>query len=297
MLHPNSFSRLALTMKLKLSLILLLIVGCVPIDPNAGQTINGCQTDADCSDGLFCNGIEYCYAGERCFSGNNPCSSGTTCNESSNTCEAVQPPPALTGFDKLVSECSIVFGGSASNTLITDEVTQIIASMDALWELGVSFDTVVDLNREACSDNQCIDCFDRVARYVWFELHSADPPIVADDGPPFVSGNVFSFLSIPETDLFRTMIAGANNEITQWRIDELNRISQEIANSGLSSGGSQARQLACNTDIEATRRRRDATWQVLNDHFGLSRSVLFTMGVSNEVDAWNRQRYPDPTCP
>lgn len=179
-------------------------------------------------------------------------------------------------------------------------ITDLVAGLDELWQFGISFSDATQLMRDSCSNNTLsCTCFDRITRYVWFTLHSAsldDPPIVSDDEPPFVSGNVFSFLTVPETDLFNLMVAGANNEITQWRIDEIRRISSELARRGLSSGGSQGRQLACDTDIEAARRRREATWQVLDEHLGFSIGVLFSIGVTDEVEEWNCRQYPDPTC-
>jgi len=114
--------------------------------------------------------------------------------------------------------------------------------------------------------------------------------------PPFEAGDVFSFLSIQETELFLLLVAEANNEITQWYQDELHAIALDRANRGFSSGGSIARQLVCEAEEQAVEMRRAATWLVLDDPLGLSFQTLIFLGVTNEVDDWNCRRYPDPSC-
>lgn len=280
-------------MKFMISVLLICIAGCVPIDPLAGQDIFiACETDADCDDRIFCNGAEYCDPNTRCFSdgscitgkcfsGINPCSIGTTCNEQSNMCEAAQPQPA-NNFDVLRTACSGVPDA---------EIVASVNAFDAEWWKGTTFNNLsIGIDR-GCSDSFCKTCFNAIAYHVYFNLHS-----VTVDDPPFVSGNVFSFLSVPETEIFLMLVTSANNEITQWRIDELNRIDVEIARGGFGSGSSLARQWLCDVNKEAVRRRRDATWQVLDEHVGLSKSALFSIGATAEVVGWNCQRYPDPTC-
>lgn len=67
---------------------MLLVVGCVPVDPPsppAEQVFNDCQTDAECSDGNFCNGNESCQFGN-CVSGSRPCIGEVVCLEAKQAC-------------------------------------------------------------------------------------------------------------------------------------------------------------------------------------------------------------------
>ncbi len=67
--------------------VLLAVAGCVPIDPLAGQDVDGCQTDVECNDGVFCNGNERCQSGN-CVNGTDPCID-KVCLESAQACTPV----------------------------------------------------------------------------------------------------------------------------------------------------------------------------------------------------------------
>ncbi len=113
--------------------------------------------------------------------------------------------------------------------------------------------------------------------------------------PPFIPGDVFSFLSVVETEFLHLMIEQANNEISQWRRDEEQRQSEE--NSGLGSFGSISARHQCETNVQVVYMKRDATWQVLDEYLGFSRSSIFFNGAADEVDTWNSQQYPCSGCP
>jgi len=113
------------------------------------------------------------------------------------------------------------------------------------------------------------------------------------DEPPFVAGNVFSFLSVPETTLFRAMVAIAVDDAVRWHQNELQRIRIEYPGN---SRDSILIQLACDTDIEATRMKRDGTWRNLDEELGFTRLSLHLVGAIDEVEQWNCQQYPDPQC-
>jgi len=133
------------------------------------------------------------------------------------------------------------------------------------------------------------------SRSILLTLNSNALAIASFGVPPFIAGDIFSFLTVQETELFRVLADQANDEITRWEQDELRAISAEMARRGLSRS-SIAYQLACDARQQAVEMRRAATWLVLDDPLGLSFLTLFFLDVTEEVDQWNCQRYPDPSC-
>ncbi len=120
-------------MKLKLSIILLFIAGCVPIDPNAGQSFDGCQSSVECDDGIFCNGLETCNGQTGlCFAGNDPCPN-TNCIESMDDCEN-SPSGIFTG--NAFCDLTGSFNGDSSTESSTNQFTIIIDEFGNLINAG-----------------------------------------------------------------------------------------------------------------------------------------------------------------
>jgi len=279
------------------------VLGCgtgAPQEPAADRSelnVPDCDSNSDCDDGVFCNGVERCQSGA-CLAGSWPCGD-ELCNELEGRCVArgVQELECTSNGD-----CQDGVFCNGAETCNNGGCRGAGNPCDAPLLCRESKDDCVEcLSASGCDDglfcNGNETCADGICRSGSSPCgeDSCDEP-TASCVPQFIAGDIFSFLTVQETELFRALTNQANDEITRWHQDGLRAIAVELARRGLSSGGSLAMQLGCEADQQAVEMRRTATWQVLDDPLGLSFQTLFFLDVTEEVDQWNCQRYPDPSC-
>ena len=163
-------------MKRTLCGLLMLFVGCVQVDPFAGQSTSGCFRDVQCSDGVFCNGVETCFNGI-CFSGNNPCPGGI-CFEPSNQCESIivaVPVPIVTL--EQIAAVSLAVLRSACPYMPDYGLFESILHIDDGWWLGLTYGEQLIFNEIFCvsefsvSPSVCLVCWDTIVEFVYFVAH------------------------------------------------------------------------------------------------------------------------------
>lgn len=154
-------------------------------------------------------------------------------------------------------------------TLIDPRNTIQLASIDA----GV-FSVVVYGGDPRVQDVELVD------------LAPSEPePIYVE--PEFVHGDIFSFLSVDETEIFRRLATAAREEIAR-------QIAGENANSQCNVG-CQAQ--ACSRSARGRRDMMRSSFDILREMFGASPYAVLTSSEISEVDRWNESEYPDYPCP
>lgn len=256
----------------RLAVVLLLAVaGCIPIDPSAAEPgFISCQIDSDCDDGLFCNGLESCQLGI-CFGGNDPCPN-LDCNEQSNTCFAVVSVvddqeltcPEFCHLDLCDSDCDGWF----------DDV-----EIDAGWDPCNAFDPLFCPDTPARICNFIIGCDG---------LNEADD-VFNEPVDTFVSGDVFSFLTPIETDVFLSLISSFN-----FTIDEQVDIELSLA---LFDIGCGCCSLVCEAECEAEKDRvrfkRQATITSVDQVLVASGRFVDSIFAFAEIAEFNCCEYPN----
>lgn len=118
------------------------------------------------------------------------------------------------------------------------------------------------------------------------EAVEEDPDEPIDD---FVVGDVFSFLSIEDTEVFQTLIAFSRSTIARELADELREINSQFGANGLSGSSAQCR-ARCEATQRAVDSQRESTW---NELMRIMDTSALTPVQILEVETWNRTMYPD----
>lgn len=282
-----------------------LAIGCVPVAPVADQPATHdepnveCRSNAECDDGLFCNGREKC-PGIRCVAGDPPCGNGA-CNEAGNVCVADEPEPDCTndsqcqdgafcnGREECISGACYLGDRPCGNDACDEVRNQCQAdepepdcTSDAECQDGVFCN-----GRERCAQGVCSGgsspCGDDLC----------DEP-TASCVPRFISGDVFSFLSVDETEFFNAEVAARVQDIDDAVEQELADTLFDLYDRGI--GCSTATLGAkCDAEISKVELKRAATFDALEyTAFVLgSRFVPFSLEEVREIESFNCAKYPN----
>lgn len=122
-----------------------------------------------------------------------------------------------------------------------------------------------------------------------------DMALTAQFEPEFIPGDVFSFLSVEDTQIFEALITAANNEITQWAEDERRAIQLEFTSRG-GGMGSQAFEAGCDVKRQAFDMRHQMTWSSLDRILRSDVYLDLTAAGRAEVEGWICQHYSGALC-
>jgi len=274
-----------------------------------------CRSDNDCDDGRYCNGVEHCRGGV-CVAGSNPCST-TACDEQGNRCQASSPPPPeqpigialrvpigvfstipIANMDALRAACLFLGDGTPDAALTDAEIIDSLIQIDGDWLAGFTYLEEYDyyLTETTCGTiPDCRSCLGTQIDFVYLVAHSTPPPPapVPPTPPPFVAGNVFSFLTPAETELFLSLVASSNRAIDEQVDNQLSADRTDLISRGLSCS-SLFCTAECSAETNRIQQKRDATGSAIDQAIASGgRAVTPEPSDFLEINDFNCREYPN----
>lgn len=267
---------------------------CVQRDLPTTEPDDFCSSDTECQDGFFCNGFETCdRASGLCFIGDRPCGN-QACDEGQNQCAPLDECPNDPGkIEPGLCGCGQPDTGNDTDADGVPDCVDL-CPLDPIkiapGICGCGIDDL-DLDRDGFPDL----CLDNCPFTFNPSQLDSDLDGLGDVCDPFPagSGDVFSFLTPDETELFLIFVARLNADIDSFVDSEL-----ALALFDLGSRGFFCSSLVCNEECDAEQSRislkRDGTALSAIDaaaSFGIN--LILGLAERQEIDDFNCQNYPN----
>ncbi len=185
-------------------------------------------------------------------------------------------PVAPTNLDLLRLSCP---------TFSDSGILDFAGTNDDDWWAGVSLASASNANAQVCGfDSACLRCLEAITDFVYLIEHAGD---IQPTG--FVPGDLFSFLTQDETELFLLSVQNANREIDS---QVQNKLSRELFELGSLRGTTLACAVICGAERDRVRLKREATTiavqQILN-----AIGVVLNFSAFAEIEDFNCREYPN----